>query len=98
MKKQTITVKDVCQGTFTNAGGVALYYAIVRALDVSDVVVLSFDEITAVSSSFLNSSIGNIIDERGIDVLKSRVKITHYTPTLAAAIKKYIVSYSSLAV
>ncbi|MDR0332895.1 MAG: STAS-like domain-containing protein [Dysgonamonadaceae bacterium] len=98
MKNQTIIVKNICKGTFTNADGVALYCAIVRILDASGVVVLSFNEIDAVSSSFLNSSIGNIIDERGIDTLRNQIKITHYTPTLAAVVKKYIASYSLLVV
>ena len=98
MNSQTIIVKDICKGTFTNADGVALYCAINRALSVSDNAVLSFNGIDALSSSFLNSSIGNIIDEKGINVLKNRIKITHYTPTLAEAIKKYVANYSYLAV
>ena len=98
MNSQTIIVKDICKGTFTNADGVALYCAISKVLSASGNVVLSFNGIDALSSSFLNSSIGNIIDEKGIDVLKNRIKITHYTPTLAEAIKKYVANYSCLTV
>ena len=95
MKNQEIIiVRDICKGTFTNADGIALYCAILNVLDVSDSIILSFTGIDAVSSSFLNSSIGNIIDEKGIDVLKSKIKITHYTPSLANEIKKYITQYS----
>ena len=89
-----IVVRDICKGTFTNVDGVALYCAISKLFDISDVIILSFSGIDAVSSSFLNSSIGNIIDERGTDVLKNKLKITHYTPSLASDIKKYIAQYS----
>ena len=95
MKDQkTIIIKDICKGTFTNADGVALYCAISNVFNVSDVIILSFSGIDAISSSFLNSSIGNIIDDRGIDVLKNKIKITHYTPSLANDIKRYIAQYS----
>ena len=95
MKNQeTIIVRDICKGTFTNADGFALYCAILKVLDVSDSIILSFNGISAVSSSFLNSSIGNIIDEKGMDVLKNKLKITHYTLSLANDLKKYIAQYS----
>jgi len=98
MNSQIIIVKEICQGTFSNAEGYSLYCAIINGLEVSDAIVLSFNEIDAVSSSFLNSSIGNVIDDMGMDTLKNRIKITHYTPTLAGVLKKYVADYSHLSV
>lgn len=95
MKNQSILlVKDICKGTFTNIDGVALKKAISNALCSSDFVILSFSGVDAVSSSFLNSSIGDIIDEYGLDYLRNKIKITKYTASLADVIKKYISSYT----
>lgn len=94
MKQQSvILVKNICDGTFTNADGYALFLNLTKVLDVYDTAVLSFSGIDAVSSSFLNSSIGAIIDQKGLEILKNRIKITNYTPALAGAIKVYVSQY-----
>lgn len=90
----TIVVKEICSGTFTNADGIALYCAILNVFDTFESIVLSFSGIDAISSSFLNSSIGNIIDEKGVDILKNKLKITHYTLSLASEMKRYIAQYA----
>ena len=90
MKTTKIIVKDLSVGTLSNADGVALRIAIDAALSNGDSVIISLEEINTISSSFLNSSIGEIIDSHGFDVLKNKIKITHYTPSLSLIIKKYI--------
>lgn len=90
MKTITIVVKDLTSGTLTNAEGDKLRVAVDDALSSGNSVLLSFNDINTISSSFLNSSLGEIVDKYGFDVLKSRISITHYTTQLAGAIKKYI--------
>jgi len=90
MKTITIIVKDLTSGTLTNVDGLNLRVAIDAALASGDSVLLSFSGIHTISSSFLNSSLGEIFDKYGHDVLRSRIKITHYTPPLAGAITKYV--------
>ena len=90
MKTIKIIVNQVTIGTLSNTDGYNLKTGIVDVLTSGNAVLLSFDGIITISSSFLNSSIGEIVDQYGFDILKDRVKITHYTPSIASAIKKYI--------
>ena len=83
--------------TFTNASGYALYLAIKGKLNTSTKVFdLSFEGVACTSSSFLNSSIDAIIEEKGVDVLK-RMRLIHVGATQAELLKKYIASAIKLA-
>jgi predicted nucleotide-binding protein (sugar kinase/HSP70/actin superfamily) len=87
-----IKIKDIVDDTFTNASGYVLYLALDDKLKkTSEVFDLSFEGISCTSSSFLNSSIGIIIEDYGIDVLK-RIKPIHVGATQADLLKKYISS------
>jgi len=90
MSTQTINIKDTTTGTLTNADGERLKIAIEKALTGNNIIVLSFAGINTISTSFLNSSIGEIVDQFGLQALKNRIKISHYTPSLAAVISKYV--------
>jgi hypothetical protein len=91
---ETIKVKDITKGTFTNEDGLSVYNAIYSAISENDSIILSFEGITSLSSSFLNSSIGEIIEKFGFDFLKNKIKITKYTPQLSGLIVNYIKNYS----
>lgn len=86
----TIVIKDKVSGTLSNIEGLNLFYIIERELENSDVIILSFGGINTISSSFLNSSIGAIIDKYGIEILKEKIKITNYTRAIANTILKYV--------
>lgn len=90
MNTTTIIVKNGAPGTLSNADGVSLKIAIEKALSDDNIAILSFAGIDTISTSFLNSSIGEIVDQFGIQTLKNRIKISHYTPSLAAVISKYV--------
>ncbi len=96
MKTQTIVVSQVTQSTLSNMDGYTLKASIDSILKNGSSVLLSFDDVITISSSFLNSSIGELIDQYGFDILKDRVKITNYTPSIAKAIKNYISDLKAL--
>ena len=97
MEFNMIKIKDIVQDTYTNASGYVLYLALVNELENStNVVSLSFEGVSSTSSSFLNSSLGAIIDERSINILK-RIKPINVAATQAEILKKYIQSASKLA-
>jgi hypothetical protein len=89
MKMIKVIVNQVTAGTLTNADGYSLKTRINDVLASGDGVLLSFENIITISSSFLNSSFGEIVDQFGLEILKDKIKITNYTPSLASAIKKY---------
>ena len=86
----TILLGDVMNGTSTNNEGAKLYAALAPHLVAGTVVRLSLRGTTAMSSSFLNSSIGDLIDCYGILALRRSLKLVDYVPSHVAIIKEYI--------
>lgn len=92
-----LIIKDIVSDTFTNASGYTLYTVLKSELDKSeDFISLSFDGVTSTSSSFLNSSIGAIIEGYGFDVLK-KIKPVNVGVTQSEVLKKYISSMQKTA-
>ena len=90
MKKVTVILKDLVKGTITNNDAVPLKVLMDNVISDGGALVISFNEIALISTSFLNSSFGEIIEKYGYEVLKGRVTITNYSSELAAVIKKYV--------
>lgn len=88
--KITIKVSDYTVSTITNSDAVGLRIALKDAILNEDAVVLSFHGITTLTTSFLNSSIGEIIEEFGFDTLKGRLSLIDYTPAIGKAVTDYI--------
>ncbi len=72
-----------------NAGNI-FYNQIKDAFDSSDRVVVDMENITALPSIFLNVSIGRIIEEFGIDKLKSSMSFSKITKTQAMRLQEYL--------
>ncbi len=96
MKSKTIHILEVVGDFVTNASGFALYTTLKKALENNDLIHLSFKGISGTSSSFLNSSIGALVDENGISVLQ-KIKPTDVSNVQAAVLKKYIASLRKIA-
>lgn len=86
-----ILIRDIVSDTYTNNSGFVLNLAIKNALVDNDIVILNFDGASITSSSFLNSSIGDIVNSFGFDILK-RIKPVKLSGTQADVLKKYILS------
>ena len=91
MKKpdNIIVVRDVVSDTLTNAAGYSLYQAMVDCLTKFDLTELSFKGSGGLSTSFLNSSFGALVDEKGLDTLK-KFRPTHLTKVQMDLIKRYL--------
>lgn len=86
----TIRIADVVGGTYTNVDGYTLKCAIDRYVKNGMPVFLSFENATAISSSFFNSSFGALIDEYGIDKFKEYEKPINITKTQLDNMRKLI--------
>ena len=84
-----IVVCDVVNDTITNAGGLALYHAMVDALNTHNLTELSFQGAGGMSTSFLNSSFGAIVEERGIQILK-KFRPVHLSRVQMDMLKRYL--------
>ncbi len=91
----TLTISDCVYDFVTNASGYTLYVTLKELLVKHDLVQLSFRGISATSSSFLNSSLGALVEELGITVL-NRIKPVDVSGTQAAILEKYVLSLRSI--
>lgn len=94
--KHVINIKDVVADTIKNEEGLKLFQLLNCYLASGNVVYLSLKNANPMSSSFMNSSFGEVIDKYGLDVFKSLVKIQDYKASDAILIKDYINRYSDL--
>jgi hypothetical protein len=91
-----ILIKDIVKDTFSNSSGYSLYLELSEHLNKSDeVILLSFEDISSTSSSFLNSSIGVLVEARGFPILQ-RIKPVKVGTMQAELLKKYISSLKGL--
>ncbi len=90
MNTHNITyITDMVQGTTTNADGMPLFLYLQKELKHEHQVVLSFKDSTPLSSSFLNTTIGNLVDDFGLDYVKSYLKITQCSKPVLSTLKRY---------
>ena len=96
MSGNIIQIKDHLDGTMTNIQGDKLFALIKKHFDQGRKVVLSFSEIQGMTSSFLNSSLGALVDEYGIDFLRKKMTLTKYRSSQMNMIKEYLSFYQPL--
>lgn len=92
----TLVIKKLVTGTSTNSEAVALYVEMKKRADLGDCFTLSFARVDYVSSSFLNSSIGEFIETYGFDTFAKNVKFTDCNKDLASMIKSYVTKFKTL--
>ncbi len=83
-------VKDIISDTVTNSSGFVLLTTLDNFLRNGEQVELSFDGTPGLSSSFLNSSFGELIEKHGFNKIKSFIKITGLSQTQANYFKRYL--------
>ncbi|MFH0991295.1 MAG: DUF4325 domain-containing protein [bacterium] len=92
-----IDLMQASQGTSTNAQGYALYVVLKQSMLNDGKIRLSLKGASPMSSSFLNSSLGELIDEFGIDRVKSSLSLVNYTASQARILKEYLTTYQKYA-
>jgi len=86
----TIKIKDLNIGTSTNMDGCALKLVLTPYFEIENPVYVSFRETTPMSSSFFNSSFGELIDNYGYEKFKKIVVVSDITKSHFELILKYI--------
>jgi hypothetical protein len=87
---------DIVHDTLTNTEGLKLFVALQSALSSQDApVTLSLLNLTAFSSSFLNSSFGALYEQHGSSVMK-RLRLTNYKPAQLQQLKDYLADVADL--
>lgn len=70
-----ILIKNIVTNTETNVEGVKLYCVVDKFLKEDLNIILEIENDMVLSSSFLNSSLGSILDKYGLDKLKNSLKL-----------------------
>ncbi|WP_223653382.1 STAS-like domain-containing protein [Hymenobacter psoromatis] len=92
-----LCVSTITNGTISNIDGLALLVAVKNALaEFNNAVSIDFQGVIAFSSSFLNSSIGALCEEMGIDVLH-RLRIINCSPAALKQLRTYIADTKEIA-
>lgn len=93
----TLVLTALTTGTSTNAEGDKLFAALAPYVAKTAVVRLSLLNASPMSTSFLNSSFGELIDNYGLAAVRSSLKLVNYVPSHAARIKQYIDDFKPVA-
>lgn len=86
----TIKLQAVMQGRTYPDAGMELFNMLQGILKEEKKIVLDMNGVLSLPSMFLNVSIGRIIEEYGIDVLKQKISFAHIRATEAARIQDYV--------
>lgn len=92
-----IKLKDIVSDTYSNASGYSFYITLRPIFENDNQTNISLEGVSAFSTSFLNSSFGQLIDEYGLDKFKKTLKISNLTKVNGDMIRNYVNSFSSLA-
>lgn len=90
MSTRTIKLMDCVDGTSSNNDGLKLFIEISKAFVAGDIVTLSLKDCTSISSSFLNSSFGELAEKFSMDTIKSQFRLVDFKPSQAKQIKEYL--------
>lgn len=91
-----IIIKEHIASTLRNEEGYALFCLMDREFNDKGEVHLSFKGCTALSSSFLNSSFGELYEKHGFAALKGKIRLADITARNLSEIKKYLNTIQAL--
>jgi len=93
----TLVLTSLVTGTSTNAEGDKLFAALIPFVAAGQIVRLSLLHASPMSTSFLNSSFGELMDQFGTAAVRASLKLVDYLPSHAAIIKCYIDDFRPVA-
>ncbi|AWV99388.1 STAS-like domain-containing protein [Arcticibacterium luteifluviistationis] len=93
---KTIKLQTIIDSTYLSSDGLVLYSALSCYFDTKTPIKLSFDGIQAFSSSFFNSSLGQLLDNYGMNTFKEVVSFVDVNGSQAKWLRKYLDDYKNL--
>jgi hypothetical protein len=92
---KSLSINNLVKNTSTNEEGIILFNVLNNAFLNNELLIISLDSISSLSSSFLNTSIGEFMDIYGYENLKKTLKIKG-TKSQFEKINIYISKYKEL--
>jgi len=85
-----IKLKDIIIDTYTNSSGYVLFTQIDNNFSKEEKIRISFKDTTPISSSFYNSSIGDLIEKYGYDEVKRKLKFEDLSKSQFQILQRFI--------
>jgi hypothetical protein len=92
---QTIDLRNITSGFSSNSDALPLFSVLDKTIKNNEKLTLEIDNSLSLSSSFLNSSFGEIISLHGLEAFKASLKI-NTTKSQFQRLAKYVHKYTQL--
>ena len=90
----SITVLPILRDNDYPTAGNVIYGMIMKDIDSVDKIILDMAGVSLIPSMFLNTSLGRIIRERGVDFVKLKFGFSNIKASDANRIRKYVRRFS----
>jgi len=87
-----IRIKDYTNQVYSNHDGMVIYKQIVKQFQEGNKVVISFDGIDAINTSFLNSAFIELLNDYNFDFIKRNISFSNSTNQINNMIKSRFAS------
>lgn len=92
----TIKLMDIVQGTSTNMDALPLFQKLDELLQEGALIRISLERLTPLSTSFLHSSFGELVEKHGYNKVRASIILTHFRMSDAQKIKTYLQDIAAL--
>ena len=89
----SIAILPLMSGKDYPSAGADLYDVLVQRMNVEDKINLDLKDVPVLPSMFLNMSLGRIIQENGVDYLKSKIVFSNIKSSDITRLKDYIARF-----
>ncbi len=86
---------DIVPGTSTNIDGLPLFLELSKLFSEGYSIRLDLKGLTPMSTSFLNSSFGELADKYGYEIIKKHLVLFNYKKSDAMQIKNYLLEITA---
>lgn len=90
MCTEIVVLSEIVNDTISNSSGFQLCTVLKENFDQGNKVQLSLKDCGPMTSSFMNSSFGEILESFGIDYIRKNLTLINYKMSHAEAIKEYM--------
>lgn len=92
---KTIVLRDLVAGTSTNVEAIPAFLKLDNVISNNERAIVSFIGVNSMSSSFLNSLFGELIDKYGYERVINSFELKNCTKFNARLLKDYLVNYKT---
>jgi nucleoside-triphosphatase THEP1 len=93
---KTLQISRLVDNTSSNVAGFQLYSILEKSIHVDEIIEIDLIGSLAISSSFFNSSFGELIERHGFSVVTKKLKFKNVSVDQKRLLKSYFDTYKEL--